>query len=419
MTPFSAGYSIDLGPADVFLSRQCPTHTPLLAELEERFHCKDNVDEVDISLQESHFMLGKAENNSCLDIAMRFSERRSFCTSLELVKRDTPSDHPGHGRILDLHWADLDLPKFWKECCQQTHGDYCEHPLQLYRLSQYTPTWLIDVQNRCLVPGRPDMNYVALSYRWGQTEGLKMKKALLPQLQLPNALSGLQFHIPETVQNAMNVVQLLGEGFLWVNALCIAQDDEGFKLRELNQMAAIYANSTVTIIASSGEDAKYNLRGLRGVSIARDLERECISFGDKEKVIKPLFTQYYNYPQTPYFKRGWTFQEYLVSKRRLIFEQQALRWQCSRCAWHEDIAYSNGPEAAFKNNWMNDIVGGFPSLGGYGYILLEYNNRQLTYVEDALPALTGLLAVLSQKYEGGFLCGLPEMFFEAGLNWGR
>lgn len=152
--------------------------------------------------------------------------------------------------------------------------------------------------------------------------------------------------------------------------------------------------------------------------MARDLERRWIEFGDVEKVTKPRFPGNRHYGG-PYFKRGWTFQEYMLSKRRLIFQEQALRWEFNRCAWHEDIVHSNGPEATFKDYWMDDVVGGFPSLGNYGEMLLEYNNRQFTYVEDTLPALTGLLAMLSQKYEGGFLCGLPEMVFEAGLNWGR
>ncbi|RDI84845.1 hypothetical protein Vi05172_g5244 [Venturia inaequalis] len=47
----------------------------------------------------------------------------------------------------------------------------------------------------------------------------------------------------------------------------------------------------------------------------------------------------------------------------------------------------------------------------------DYTERELTYTEDALPAVTGLLTVLGQKFLGGFLFGLPVMFFEAALNW--
>ena len=385
LTPFSAGYEIDLGPGDVLLSQPCAAHIPLLAELEARFHGSENNFLVDVSLEKSYFMLKKAENKVHLDITM-ISDKYGlgFRLPFDLVKRDTPSDHPGYGRIPDLHWIDLDLPRFWKESCQQTHGDDCEHPLQLYRLSRYTPTWLVDVRNCCLVPGTPGTSYVTLSYKWGQTEGLYLNRALLPQLQQRNALSDLQFHIPETVRNAMDVLQLLSEELLWVDALCIVQDDEAMKARELNKMAAIYANSAVTIIAASGEDAEYGLRGLQGVSKAKELKQRWVEFGDAEKATSPQFEPYH-VPLTPYFKRGWTFQEYLFSKRRLIFEEQSMRWECNRCAWREDIVHSNGPEAEFKNHLMNDVVGGFPSLGRYGMLLREYNDRQLTYAEDALP----------------------------------
>lgn len=103
--------------------------------------------------------------------------------------------------------------------------------------------------------------------------------------------------------------------------------------------------------------------------------------------------------QTTYFKRGWTFQEYLFSKRRLIFEGRMVRWECSSSAWSEDIVHSDGPESKFRCNWMDAVTYTYPSLDAFGYMLLEYNHRQFTYEEDVLPSLTGLLSMLSQKYE--------------------
>ena len=416
-TPFSQNYQVDLGPADVVLSKQCSAHFPLLAGLKERFE-SDQRSFVKISLQESRMKVSKIENTTNLDITMDENKMGgAMVETLELVSSGASTGHPGRGVIPDAQWIDTSLFKKWKECCQHSHGEGCEHPLRQYRLSQSTPAWLIDVQNRCLIPGQPEISYVALSYKWGQTEGLKTMIALLPQLHRPNALTELGSQIPETIRNAMDVVQLLGEDHLWVDSLCIAQDDEGIKFRELNQMAAIYANSTVTIIAAEGENAEHGLCGIQGVSKKRELKQVIFEFGDKEKVIKPKFP-WYRVAQSPYFKRGWTFQEYLFSKRRLIFEDRTVRWECSRCAWHEDITHVDGPESKFRCNWMDVVVDGYPSLGAFGYMLLEYNDREFTYAEDALPAITGLISMLSQKYEGGFLCGLPEMYFDAALNWG-
>jgi hypothetical protein len=67
---------------------------------------------------------------------------------------------------------------------------------------------------------------------------------------------------------------------------------------------------------------------------------------------------------------------------------------------------------------MDEVVNGYPSLQAYGRMAQEYNNRAFTYSEDALPAISGVLSLFSRKFEGGFLCGLPEMYFEATLTWG-
>jgi hypothetical protein len=119
------------------------------------------------------------------------------------------------------------------------------------------------------------------------------------------------------------------------------------------QMAAIYANSTLTIIAAEGENAAYGLLGLEGISKPRIL------------VIQPRFP-WYHMAQTPYFKRGWTFQEYLFSKRRLIFEGQMVRWECSRSAWSEDIVHSDGLESKFRCNWIDAVTYMYPSLDAFG-----------------------------------------------------
>ncbi|KAF7923143.1 uncharacterized protein EAE98_007848 [Botrytis deweyae] len=66
---------------------------------------------------------------------------------------------------------------------------------------------------------------------------------------------------------------------------------------------------------------------------------------------------------------------------------------------------------------QNVITAGFPDLFSLSYILTTFNVTELRYDEDALPAISGLLSVLSRTFSGGFLYGIPEMFFERGLGW--
>jgi hypothetical protein len=52
-----------------------------------------------------------------------------------------------------------------------------------------------------------------------------------------------------------------------------------------------------------------------------------------------------------------------------------------------------------------------------GVAVNTFNRRELTYPEDAVYGITGFLDVLSQTFEGGFLFGMPEAFFDIALSW--
>jgi hypothetical protein len=72
----------------------------------------------------------------------------------------------------------------------------------------------------------------------------------------------VEFTIPRTILDAMRLVESLGERYLWVDSLCIIQDDEVFKYEEVNDMASIYVNACVTIVAARGKDSNFGLRGV-------------------------------------------------------------------------------------------------------------------------------------------------------------
>lgn len=93
-----------------------------------------------------------------------------------------------------------------------------------------------------------------------------------------------------------------------------------------------------------------------------------------------------------------------------------VHWQCSHNVWHEELTLRSEVDKYIDPRPMV-ISAGFPDLGSLSHMLCSYNDRQLTYDEDALAAITGLLTAFSRTFEGGFLYGLPEMLFDRALAW--
>jgi len=171
---------------------------------------------------------------------------------------------------VDPEWISIDTIESWISDCNHLH--------ECMKWSRFGkgPSWVIDVQEECLVSGAslsPDSRYCALSYVWGQAETTKLTVQRIPLFQTPGAFSPTQDQvvIPKTIRHAMGLVSLIGERYLWVDALCVAQDDHSHFGTELRNMGAIYNRAYVTIVAATGWDADEGFRGLPGITPRRRL----------------------------------------------------------------------------------------------------------------------------------------------------
>ena len=88
------------------------------------------------------------------------------------------------------------------------------------------PTRLIDVSDEqpklCLSENiEPDTSYVALSHCWGSLDFLTLKKSNIKifQNQIPDLA------LTKTFRDAVHITQYLGFRYLWIDSLCIIQDD--------------------------------------------------------------------------------------------------------------------------------------------------------------------------------------------------
>ncbi|KAK3366288.1 heterokaryon incompatibility protein-domain-containing protein [Lasiosphaeria ovina] len=308
-------------------------------------------------------------------------------TSYHSIRKDVQPQ--GHGKLINREWIDTRFLRSWKRSCLEDHGDRCDFALlkAASELLTQRPQLLIDTWRMYLTDASEDQSYIALSYVWGNCSTFRTSTKNLTELKKDHALSHSirDSSIPNTIGHAMHLVGILEERYLWVDALCIVQDDDASKYQQLRSMASIYANSVLTIIAAEGGDANHGIRGLRNVSEPRNCQQHVFQLpGDTDIVHVP-------WPEIN---------------------------------WQEDVDHLSGLDVApFPIGPDNDgiltraLSSTWPNIETYANIVQYYNTRKFSLEEDVLSAFSGITSLLVSTFDGGFLYGLPEMFFDDALLW--
>lgn len=335
-------------------------------------------------------------------------------------------------------YIDINIIRNWIDTCTNLHGTCCDW-LNARSHEPAQAMFLIDVDNLKLIPAAPGIRYVAVSYVWGQenadaSSGMAacMTSKNLPELLKDNSLVSSGIFVAQVVRDAMDLVRNLNEKFLWVDKLCIPQDDGSDKQSQLNAMAFIYANAWLTITAAQNSDANQGLYGDRQVidpafeepTIA--IQAEYPHFMDSDEYLTNQEIVNYNARAlmcSQWFSRGWTFQEHISSRRRLLFHNNIIGWECQISSWHEsqdisDIIRIPTPLIPNPSTGLQSMVdNSWPDFYRYARFTSMYNRRALTYPEDAFDGARGIFSLLARSYTGVNISGLPEMFFNAALLW--
>ncbi|EEU39648.1 uncharacterized protein NECHADRAFT_82040 [Fusarium vanettenii 77-13-4] len=318
-------------------------------------------------------------------------------------------------RPLD-HFIDPALILKWKRDCNKYHGSKCQDKSTRLRRPL---SFLIDTKQMCLVEPADGMEYVALSYVWGQAPMLKTTRANIDLLRQHHSLERLGSQIPTTIMDSIKLVPLLEERYLWIDSLCIIQDDPVSCGQQINQMAAIYDNATLVLVAVDGQDAE---AGLRGLSRPRLLKPILQLTPETRFTVKGL-----PYRATaPWTTRGWAFQESIFARRKITFYDNTVRWTCQCCTFSEDIdeAPDKAGSAPLLQAYGNSLqtfnaleLSRAPNLRLFADLISIYNQRSLTFEEDVMNAISSTFSVMQQAFPRGFIYGLPVYFFDTFLAW--
>jgi hypothetical protein len=140
------------------------------------------------------------------------------------------AQHRFLGRLLDPQAVQPALIRKWlQRCCQKHHGDGCSSKTNS-RFAEIAEHLLcIDVETQQLVRPIENSRYVALSYVWGKKPMTLLKKDQLVSWSSPGGLDSVIHGLPNVIKDAINLTAKIGVRFLWVDSLCIVQDDDAIK----------------------------------------------------------------------------------------------------------------------------------------------------------------------------------------------
>ena len=197
----------------------------------------------------------------------------------------------------------------WLDICREKHTDKCSVKSDCVSSVQHLK--LVDCETHEIVSAH-DYAYAALSYTCGQIEHAPHDPSFLPSI------------LPTTIKDAITVTQKLGLRYLWIDRYCISQTNEDRRNSQMGQMNLVYKNSDITIIAAAGKDPAY---GLPGVSSRHRQPQPQIKIG-KYSLASSLLDIRSTAMESYWNTRGWTYQESLLSTRRIIFTDQQVYYEC-------------------------------------------------------------------------------------------
>jgi hypothetical protein len=277
-----------------------------------------------------------------------------------------------------------------------------------------------------------DVHYLTLSHCWGKQKMLTLTKSSLEAFK-----ANIPFNeLPLTFADAIKVTLKLGFTYLWIDSLCIIQDDTVDWVLESSNMGNIYRNGVCNIAALGAHDddegcfaerAPFGFRPLEIHSESRYLHFEPPS---PRQTRQPLSDAGPDAVKAPLMDRAWVLQEVVLSPRTIYYGSELLFWECI-----EGAAFECGPlilrhpsnvttasvKAVFDNFFgISETEGGcqVTHLMPTWHILLKtYTSAKLTFQADRWLAIAGLAAKLAETAAVSIMAGLWKEALLDELPW--
>ncbi|KAK0658716.1 heterokaryon incompatibility protein-domain-containing protein [Cercophora samala] len=416
------------------------------------------------------------------DCALRLEIGFSHLATRVVMQMMAPEDNPIPLQGLRVRQDAADTTRLgtWIRTCED------KHPKVHRSIHAFPPEMetlrVIDVDDGCLATVPTPCRYACLSYVWGKNASthLHLTSETKATLESPGVFHDGTIIISQTYLDAIKVTRDIGLRYLWVDALCIVQDDDAEKAIIISQMAAVYGNAVINIVASTNFSPDDGLPGVGNTSRTRSQIVKQIQGLSVAASFHDPRQPYHEIEDTVWNSRAWTFQERHLSQRAVYFTASQLHFTCPHGTACEDTVpvstwdlkptvpidqpkFEEAIHTLMFYIWSDPTQTEFPNkrfkLGGLGAesqtmisreeeptptyrampvaayrsgtLPMEgetlwktyreavnmYTKRKMTWQSDAINAFQGVTDLISQGVNTTFEYGIPEFAFDQALLW--
>lgn len=306
----------------------------------------------------------------------------------------------------------MKLAKHWTQICLASH-EKCNHdrppqyPSRLLSINSY-PVRLVVTDDWTSTP-----RYATLSHSWGSQKFETLLLANLEQMQ--SCIPGES--LTKTFADAIEIARAAGLDYLWIDSLCIIQDDHKDWVVEAAKMTSVYSGSSLNIAASSARDGTEGCFPKPRGHLWGFVHEVCVK--GKMGLLEFMPAWWYDlYVEKAHLNsRAWCVQEKILAPRTLHCSNHGLYWECRTARASEDFpnGFSGVVYDVHEQSMLMHPEQQVPL--GWPPVVEWYSACDLTYPGDKLVALSGVARAIMDKTRDQYVCGLWRKDLHNQLCW--